>query len=235
MSLLAPAEDAVLPYPRARFGGVYPAIVRDVQDPDRQGRVKVELPFLAEADAGAAQAWARLATMMAGADRGTWFIPEPGDEVLVAFYAGDPSRPVVIGALWNGAAAPPETMDARNNLRSITSRAGHRVLLDDTAAAGKVEVETQGGHRLTLDDAAGGTLTWEHSNGAKITVDAAGNVEITANVKVTINAPAQLSVSAGMVQVDAGMSRFSGVVQCDTLITNSVVSASYTPGAGNVW
>ncbi len=50
-----------------------------------------------------------------------------------------------------------------------------------------------------------------------------------------IEAPAQLSISAGMVSVDAGMSRFSGVVQCDTLITNAVVSASYTPGAGNVW
>jgi hypothetical protein len=60
-------------------------------------------------------------------------------------------------------------------------------------------------------------------------------VELTANTRVTVTAPAQLSVSAGMVQVDAGMSRFSGVVQCDTLITNSVISASYTPGAGNVW
>jgi hypothetical protein len=45
----------------------------------------------------------------------------------------------------------------------------------------------------------------------------------------------QVNVSAGMVQVDAGMSRFSGVVQCETLITQSVVSAAYTPGAGNIW
>jgi hypothetical protein len=34
--------------------------------------------------------------------------------------------------------------------------------------------------------------------------------------------------------VNAGMSKFSGVVQCDTLIANSVVSTSYTPGAGNI-
>jgi hypothetical protein len=44
-----------------------------------------------------------------------------------------------------------------------------------------------------------------------------------------------MSVSSGMVKVDAGMSKFSGVVQSDTVITNSVVSASYTPGAGNIW
>jgi hypothetical protein len=24
-------------------------------------------------------------------------------------------------------------------------------------------------------------------------------------------------------------------VKCDTLITNSVISSSYTPGAGNIW
>ncbi len=213
--------------------GVYPAIVRDVQDPDGQGRVRIELPWLGQ-DAANAQAWARLATLMAGNARGTWFIPEVGDEVLVAFQGGDASRPVVIGALWNGQDAPPETMNAQNDIRAITSRSGHRLLFDDTAGSTKVEVETAGGHRLTLDDAGGGTVTLEHMNGAKVVITAAGNVEITANAQVKVDA-SQVNVSAGMVQVDSGMSRFSGVVQCDTLITNSVVSASYTPGAGNVW
>ncbi|MFZ4409923.1 MAG: phage baseplate assembly protein V [Paracraurococcus sp.] len=228
------AEDFGAP-PRTRLFGVYPALVRDVQDPEGQGRVKVELPFLAAADAAPAQAWARLATMMAGGGRGTWFIPEPDDEVLVAFAAGDPSHPIVIGALWNGADAAPETMDADNNIRSITSRAGHRVTLDDTAGAAKVKIETANGHVFNLDDAGGGTCTLQHSGGASITIDASGKVEITATSRVVVNAPAQLQVTAGMVQVDAAMSRFSGVVQCDTLITNAVVSASYTPGAGNVW
>jgi uncharacterized protein involved in type VI secretion and phage assembly len=219
---------------RQLFPGVYPALVRDVQDPLGQGRVQVELPWLG-ADAPNARAWARLATLMAGDGRGSWFIPEVGDEVLVAFQAGDPSFPFVLGALWNGVDAAPETMDVQNNIRALTSRSGHRVTLDDTAGAEKVEVETQGGHRLVLDDAAGGTVTLSHSNGVTLKMDAVGNVELTANVRVTVNAPAQLSVSAGMVQVDAAISRFSGVVQCDTLITNSVVSASYTPGAGNFW
>jgi hypothetical protein len=51
---------------------------------------------------------------------------------------------------------------------------------------------------------------------------------------VTVNA-SMLAISAGMVTVDAGMSKFSGVVQADTVISNSVVSASHTPGAGNIW
>lgn len=220
---------------RQRLYGVYPALVTDVQDPDQQGRVQVKLPFVEEHDGAAALGWARLATLMAGGDRGSWFIPEVNDEVLVAFTAGDPRRPVVIGALWNGVDAPPEHMDAQNNRRSVTSRSGHKLSFDDSAGAEKVELKTQGGHTLTLDDAAGGTVTLVHSNGATLKIDAAGNVEVTANVKVKIQAPAGLEVTAAMVTVDAGMSKFSGVVQADAVITNSVVSASYTPGAGNVW
>jgi uncharacterized protein involved in type VI secretion and phage assembly len=220
---------------RPRLYGVYPALVTDVQDPDNQGRVQIKLPFVEESDGGSALAWARLATMMAGSDRGTWFIPEVNDEVLVAFTAGDPRRPVVIGALWNGVDAPPETMDSANNVRSVTSRSGHKLTFDDTAGAEKVELKTKGGHTFTLDDAAGGTVTLTHSNGATIKIDAVGNIEITANVKVKINAPAGLDVTAAMVTVNAAMSSFSGVVKADTVITNSVVSASYTPGAGNIW
>ncbi|GLT24772.1 phage tail protein [Zoogloea oryzae] len=232
---MIPGASATPAGDRPRLYGVYPALVTDVQDPDNQGRVQVKLPFVEESDGGSALAWARLATMMAGADRGTWFIPEVDDEVLVAFTAGDPRRPVVIGALWNGVDAPPETMDSANNVRSVTSRSGHKLTFDDTAGAEKVELKTNGGHTFTLDDAAGGTVTFAHSNGATIKIDAVGNIEITANVKVKINAPAGLDVTAAMVTVNAAMSSFSGVVKADTVITNSVVSASYTPGAGNIW
>lgn len=232
---MIPGASATPAGDRPRLYGVYPALVTDVQDPDNQGRVQVKLPFVEESDGGSALAWARLATMMAGGDRGTWFIPEVDDEVLVAFTAGDPRRPVVIGALWNGVDAPPETMDSANNVRSITSRSGHKLTFDDTAGAEKVELKTNGGHTFTLDDAAGGTVTLTHSNGATIKIDVVGNIEITANVKVKINAPAGLDVTAAMVTVNAAMSSFSGVVKADTVITNSVVSASYTPGAGNIW
>jgi uncharacterized protein involved in type VI secretion and phage assembly len=227
-------KGAVVPFPRARLHGVYPALVRDVQDPDQQGRVKIELPFVEGDDGPTAQAWARLSTMMGGKNRGSWFIPEPGDEVLVAFHAGDPRRPIVIGALWNGQDSVPESMSADNNIRSFTSRSGHKLTFDDTDGATKVQVKTQRGHQFTLDDAAGGVITLMHTNGASIVIDAAGDVKITANANCEVQA-AMVKVTAAMVTVDAAMSQFSGVVQADTVITNSVISASYTPGAGNVW
>ena len=52
--------------------------------------------------------------------------------------------------------------------------------------------------------------------------------------KVAVQA-ATVEVTAAVVKVDAGMSNFSGVVKCDTLISNAVISSSYTPGAGNIW
>ena len=83
---------------------------------------------------GTYQVWARLATLMGGANRGSWFIPEHGDEVLVAFEGGDPRRPYVLGGLWNGSDAPPETMDgAGNNYKKVLkTRNGVKVTLDDT-------------------------------------------------------------------------------------------------------
>lgn len=214
---------------------VHIAIVTDLNDPKSLGRVKVKFPWMPRAEETAV--WARIATLMAGGDRGTWFIPEVDDEVLVAFVAGDPASPVVLGGLWNGAQTPPETMDGagNNDIRSVTSRAGHKLTFDDTAGQERVEITTQGGHTVTLDDAAGGTITIAHSNGAKIEIDASGSVKVTANARVTVDAPAQVNVTTGMLNVDAAMSKFSGVVKCETLITNAVVSSSYTPGAGNVW
>ncbi|HNS03603.1 MAG TPA: phage baseplate assembly protein V [Anaerolineae bacterium] len=218
---------------RNRLYGVYPAVVSDINDPDGQGRVKVKLPWLPDADGGY-NVWARLATLMAGNDRGSWFIPDVDDEVLVAFEAGDPRRPYVVGALWNGKDRPPESMDGAGNnfIKSITSRNGVKVTLDDQDGQEKLILQTPGGQKITMQDGPG-QVEIKDSNGNSITLDT-GGVKIVAAMKVTVQA-STVEVSAGMVTVNAGMSKFSGVVQCDTLISNAVVSASYTPGAGNIW
>lgn len=218
--------------PGGLFYGVYPALVVDLQDPDNQGRVRVRLPWSPDAQESTYEVWARLAVLMAGNNRGTWFIPDVDDEVLVAFEGGNPRRPYVVGGLWNGSDAPPETMDANNNLKTILSRAGIRITMDDSDGAVKLTLETPGGNSVVLDDGQM-SITVQDSSGNSIKLESAG-ITVTAASKVTVNA-ATVEVSAGMVTVNAGMSKFSGVVQCDTLISNAVVSASYTPGAGNVW
>ncbi|MEM7686853.1 MAG: phage baseplate assembly protein V [Pseudomonadota bacterium] len=216
------------------FYGVYPAIVVDIVDPDQQGRVLVRLPWSPDGDTARYEAWARIATMFAGPDRGSWFIPDPEDEVLVAFAGGDPRSPFVLGGLWNGSDAPPEEMDGggENNIKTIQSRSGVRISMDDTSGSETLTMETPGGQSMTMTD-QGNEITVADANGNTVTMAPSG-VTIDASAKVTVNA-SQVEISAGMVNVNAGMSKFSGVVQAQTVIATSVVGTSYTPGAGNIW
>lgn len=217
-----------------RFYGAYPALVSNIKDPDGQGRVKVKLPWSPDGQGASYEAWARLATTMGGNNRGTWFIPDTNDEVLVIFMGGDPRQPCVVGGFWNGQDKPPQSMDGagKNYIKTIRSRNGVQITLDDTDGQETMTLQTPGGQSVTLKDGPG-SITLQDSNGNSAKMEAAG-ITVTASAKVTVNA-STVEISAGMVTVNAGMSTFSGVVQADTVITNSVVSASYTPGAGNVW
>jgi len=218
--------------PGGLFYGVYPALVTDLQDPDGQGRVKIKLPWSPDTGSASYEVWARVATMMGGNNRGTWFIPDVDDEVLVSFEGGNPRRPYVVGGLWNGKDSAPEKMDSNNNLKTILSRTGIRITMDDTSGAVKLRMETPGGHSIVLDDGQL-SITVQDSNGNSMTMETSG-ITVVSSAQVVVRA-STVEVNAGMVTVNAGMSKFSGVVKCDTLISNAVVSSSYTPGAGNIW
>lgn len=86
------------------FPGLYRAVVTAAADPRQSGRVKVKIPAVL----GQEDVWAGLLVQ----GRHASFVPEPDDEVLVAFEAGDPRRPVVIGTLWDGSDPPPEDRGA---------------------------------------------------------------------------------------------------------------------------
>jgi uncharacterized protein involved in type VI secretion and phage assembly len=213
--------------------GVYLAEVASLDDPEQLARVQVRVfNFDGVADHDG-PVWARVATAFAGNDRGAFLIPDVGDEVLVSFVNGDSRYPIVLGGLWNGSSAAPAQISGGRNVRKvIRSKNGVQLTLEDEDGQEKFIVETPGAQKITLKDGPG-TIKIEDSNGNSIELASAG-ITITAAAKVTVNA-AQVAVSAGMVRVDAGISKFSGVVQCDTLIATTVVATTYTPGAGNVW
>ena len=214
--------------------GIYPGLVSDIRDPDGTGRVKVTLPWSPDNGSDRYETWARVATLMGGNNRGSWFIPDVNDEVLVAFESGDPRRPYVLGGLWNGSDKPPQSMDGggQNNIKVLRSRNGVKITLDDTSGQERFIAETPGGQKITMQDGPG-SVEIADSNGNSVKFQASG-ITVTTSAKLTISA-SMVEISAGMVTVNAGMSQFSGVVQADTVISNSVVSASYTPGAGNIW
>lgn len=170
--------------------GVVIGVVTNNQDPDKLGRVKVSFPWLDDQDESN---WARIATTMAGNNRGTFFLPEVDDEVLVAFDHGNVEKPYVIGALWNGVDAPVrDNADGKNNLRVIRSRAGHEVILNDEAGKEQVEIKTKAGHQFLLDDTSGSEkiAIVDKSGNNKIEIDSAQNsIAISAQTKITLKAP----------------------------------------------
>jgi uncharacterized protein involved in type VI secretion and phage assembly len=209
------------------------ARVVSVDDPERLNRVQVRLIGCDDADQQDAALWARVVCPFAGRDRGAFLIPDVDDEVLVVFHNGDPSYPLVLGGLWNGdSTAPRDIGPDGNRYKVIRSKNGVTLTLDDQAGQETFIAETPGGQRVTLKDGPGSVVV-EDANGNSIKLES-GGVTITAAATVKVQA-AKVEVTAGMVQVDAAMAKFSGVVQCQSLITTSVVSSMYSPGAGNVW
>lgn len=216
------------------FYGVYPATVTKIKDDSSQGRVRIKLPWSPDDTGSGYEAWARVATLMAGNNRGSWFMPDVGDEVLVAFSGGNPAAPFVLGMLWNGKDAPPESMDGaeKNDIKKIRSRNGVAITLDDKQGQEQFIVETPGGNKVTLKDGPG-SIEFKDSNGSTVTLDSSG-VSVQTSSTVQVHA-SSVTVTASTVTVNAGMASFSGTVQCSTLIATSVVGTSYTPGAGNMW
>jgi uncharacterized protein involved in type VI secretion and phage assembly len=183
-----------------RYYGVVVGIVTDNQDPNNMARVRVKFPWLSDDNESW---WARMAVPMAGPGRGSYFLPEVDDEVLVAFEHGDVRSPYVVGALWNGKDAPPtNNSDGQNNLRLIHSRSGHLVRLDDTNGDEKIEViDKSGGNKITIKSSDNsmrlectGNMSLECKG--KMTLHASAGVEITSDVDMKIQANATLDMES---------------------------------------
>lgn len=177
--------------------GVVVGIITNNNDPEEIGRVKVSFPWRGETDQSY---WARVATLMAGNDRGTFFLPEVGDEVLVAFDRGEMSHPYIIGSLWNGVDKPPESnADGKNNIRKIKSRSGHEIVFTDDheQKKEKIEIHTKAGHKILLDDSFGQEKIEiiDKTGSNKISIDSVQN-------SINIESAIQLKIKANVVEIE---------------------------------
>ena len=186
-AILSPADG------NSRFLGVAVGIVTNNQDPDNLGRVKVKFPWLSDEDESH---WARILTPMAGNDRGLYFLPEVDDEVLVAFEHGRAEFPYVLGALWNGKDKVPETNDdGKNNMRTIKSRSGHIIRLDDTDGSEKIEILDKSGKNSVVIDSAENSITVAAD--ADITIESGSGKLILSGNGIEITSQAEVKVEAG--------------------------------------
>jgi uncharacterized protein involved in type VI secretion and phage assembly len=144
--------------------GVVSGKVTDVKDPDGMGRVRVRYPWLGGESDGY---WAPVATLMAGGNRGSWFMPEVDDDVLVAFDQGDVTHPYIVGFMWNGKDKPPSS-DIDTQVRRLKTVSGHTLDFDDRSGKEKIRIKTQGGHQIEMTDAPTPSVTIKTSGGHDI-------------------------------------------------------------------
>ena len=151
---------------------------------DQLGRVKVRMPWFSGSEESA---WARVSVPMAGMNRGTYFIPQVNDEVLLAFEHGDIRHPYVIGSLWNSQDFPPEPLQSDPiQKRTIRTQAGHELAFDDLEQSVTILTSTQQKIELTADKIEISNMTGTHkitidNTGQNITIQAAaGNIELKA-------------------------------------------------------
>lgn len=183
--------------------GIVIGLVIDLKDEENIGRVKVKYPHWEDQPSD----WARIAAPMAGNGRGTFFRPEVGDEVLVAFEHGEPRRPYIIGALWSKADPPPQDDgDAeKNNWRFIKSRSGHIILLDDTQGKEKIVFVDKDNLRKVIIDSANSKIEVICDQGNVEVKASAGDVKVEA-INVSIKATAELKLEAtGNVTIKGAM------------------------------
>jgi uncharacterized protein involved in type VI secretion and phage assembly len=206
MNLLELLNENVDSYAGAgKIFGVVVGIVTNNQDPEKLGRVKVKYPWLSESQESH---WARIATLMAGKDRGSFYLPEVGDEVLLAFEHGDVRFPYVIGMLWNGEDTPRyDNSDGKNDKRVITSRGGHEFIFDDNDQQGKVIIHTKKNHTITLDDSSGSEKISivDKSGSNSVEIDSVQNaIAVKSKLKLTIESQI-IEIKAGAtMKIEAG-------------------------------
>jgi phage protein D len=183
-----------------RIPGLVNAIVSDANDPQKEGRVRVKLPWLGP---DYVSDWARTVQVGAGKDRGFMVVPEVDDEVLVGFEHGQLDRPYVLGGLYNGVDTPPtdnpvDLIDGGSgavNRRSWVSRLGHRIdLLDQDGKKAGIQLSSKDNKLQVVVDAVGTTIT-VHSDGT-ITVEGKQGITIDA-------ASSKLSLKAGQIEMSA--------------------------------
>jgi uncharacterized protein involved in type VI secretion and phage assembly len=216
--------------------GAFLARVINVQDPNSLNRIQVRVYNVDGVNDQDGAVWARVAVPFAGNNRGAFFIPDVGDEVLVVYLSGDSRFPVVIGGLWNGHDTAPDAFGGSSVDRwTITGKAGTKIAIIEDTSGPTIQFTTPGQLSGKMTDSGGGSIEFHDSMQTSIKIDSSGVTINAPTAQVQVTAASSMSVTAPQLSVNAAMATFSGIVQCQTMIATTVVATTYTPGAGNVW
>lgn len=165
-------------------------------DPDGEDRILVKIPIINNEEQGI---WTRIATLDAGNNRGSFFLPEIGDEVIVGFVNDDPNHAVILGMLHSSEKPAPFTASDDNHEKGFVTRSEMKFIFNDDKKS--ITIETPGGKKVTIDEDAG-AIVIEDENSNKITMDSDG-VAIESGKDFSIKATGDCNIEAMNINVKA--------------------------------
>jgi Rhs element Vgr protein len=191
-------------------------------DPEGEDRIKVRLPMISASEEGI---WARIATLDAGKERGTFFRPEIGDEVVVGFLNDDPRYPVILGMCHSSAKPAPEPAKDDNHRKGYVSREKMQFTFDDEKKI--IVLETPGGNKITLSEEDKG-IVFEDQNGNKITLDDSG-IKIESSKDLTLKAAKDIKLEGMNVDMKAQTAfKMAGTASAEISGASTTIKGSAT-------
>jgi Rhs element Vgr protein len=191
-SVSQPPASGLLP----SVSGLQIGVVLQLQDdPAGEERVLVQMPLVSEEGI-----WARVATVDAGAGRGSFFRPEIGDEVLLGFLNDDPRDGVVLGMFNSSAKPAPFQAKDGNPEKGFVTRSGLRLVFNDEKKI--ITLETPGGRVVTLDDDSG-TVAIEDGDGNRISMTSEG-ISLESPGTISLKADGDISIEGMNTSLKAG-------------------------------
>ncbi len=181
------------------IGGLQIGIVTQLEsDPEGEDRVLVRMPIIDPQSEGI---WARIASLDAGENRGLFFRPEIGDEVVLGFLNEDPRDPIILGMLNSSAKPAPITAADDNHEKGYVSRSELKLLFDDDKKS--IVIETPSGKKISIDEDAN-HIQLEDENGNQfvmdssgVCIDSSGDIKLKASGKIEIESGMDLNLKAG--------------------------------------
>ena len=184
-------------YPPYFDSDVYPiaqscrAKVKDNEDPNNLGRVRVQFDWQAQLDDTMMTPWLRMAQPYAGGGKGFSFIPEIDEEVMIDFEGGNAERPYIKGTLYNGVGNPDGAWLPNNNssnqIKAIRTRNGHTIEIHDEGNDGYIRIYDNEKENYILTFSTDEKL---------IKLESTGNIELYAQNDIIMHAGHDINASA---------------------------------------